>query len=273
MLENKYDDLMSPVSQLARKTEFLSLDDVPADQSDQEYMLTPLPNRKLQTLNRHITSLSDGRVSPVRFQLSQPIAEVARSTRSYIKRKANEVVTATLECIAPGQSTELVQLIAGPSTMDNKAENDVVKTLISLYNGATSRAIKLTLLSIFVQHYTKTQLKEMVPGLTTWRIDEARKYAAAEEICEEKGPVIRYRLDEKKVDHFMDFISSPCYLQDVAYGTRRLKLSNGEVIEVPNMVRTVMNSRMIMLYESYCRETCFKPLGRSTLFTILKVCV
>ncbi|XP_031551214.1 uncharacterized protein LOC116288554, partial [Actinia tenebrosa] len=143
-------------------------------------MPTPLPNRKLQTLNRHITSLSDGRVSPVRFQLNQATTEVARSTRSYIKRKANKVVTTTLECIAPGQSEELLGLITvSSSTIDDRPENDVMKTLISLYNGATSRHTKLTLLSIFVKHYTKTQLKAMVPGLTTWRIDEARKYAVA----------------------------------------------------------------------------------------------
>ena len=35
----------------------------------------------------------------------------------------------------------------------------------------------MTILSIFAQHYTKTQLKDLVPGLTTWQIDQARKHA------------------------------------------------------------------------------------------------
>ena len=67
----------------------------------------------------------------------------------------------------------------------------------------------------------------MVPGLTTWRIYQARKHSATvgEGVYEEREPVVRYRLDGEKVDHFLDFITSPHYLQDVAYGTRKLKMS------------------------------------------------
>ena len=32
--------------------------------------------------------------------------------------------------------------------------------------------------------------------------------------------ITRCRLDAVKVDHFLDFLSSPSFLQDVAYGTR-----------------------------------------------------
>ena len=37
----------------------------------------------------------------------------------------------------------------------------------------------------------------------------------------------RTRLDPQKVDHFLDFISTPTYLQDTAYGTKQLKLDDG----------------------------------------------
>ena len=76
----------------------------------------------------------------------------------------------------------------------------------------------MTILSIFVQQYSKSKLKAMVPGLTTWRIYQARKHSATvgEGVYEEREPVVRYRLDGEKVDH---------YLQDVAYGTRKLKMS------------------------------------------------
>ena len=50
--------------------------------------------------------------------------------------------------------------------------------------------------------------------------------------------VMRYRLEGEKVDHFLDFISSPHYLQDVAYGTRKIKMSCGECLEIPDLVRT-----------------------------------
>lgn len=254
---------------LAQQTLSLSLNET-------EYIPTPQTNYKLHCLNRNITTLSEGRVSPVRFQLQQNINDVSKTTQRYIKRKAYQVVQTSLECIAPTQSGELLDLITTPITTDDNATDKVMETLISLYDKAASRQTKLTLLSIFVQHFTKTQLQEMIPGLTIWRIDEARKHAACEEKlpCEnDKAPVIRYRLDEEKVDHFIDFISSPIFLQDVAYGTRKLKLSSGEEIEIPNMVRTVINSRMVKLYKSYCNETNFTPLGQSTLLAILKVLI
>ena len=62
---------------------------------------------------------------------------------------------------------------------------------------------------------------------------------------------MRYRLEGEKVDHFLDFISSPHYLQDVAYGTRKIKMSTGESFEVPDLVRTVISSRMVKLYQLY----------------------
>ena len=264
-LENQYDDIMSPMASLVQS---LCLDD------EKEYFPTPQPNRDLQDLNRYIGNLSDGRVSPVRFQLNKPITDVAETTRTYVRRKSKEIVETTLECIAPGQSAELLALITTPpTTIALSPENKVMRALIWLYEGATSWYTKRTVLSIFVQHYSKTKLKEMIPGLTTWRIDQARKHAAVvgEGVSEEREPVIRYRLDGEKVDHFLDFISSPHYLQDVAYGTRKLKMSTGESIEIPDLVRTVISSRMVKLYQSYCREVDFHPLGRSTLFSILKV--
>ena len=54
-------------------------------------------------------------------------------------------------------------------------------------------------------------------------------------------------------------------------GRKVLKLSDGETIEIPNVVRTVVASRLIHLYQSYCAESGFEPIGRSTLLNILKV--
>ncbi|XP_013412388.1 uncharacterized protein LOC106175104 isoform X1 [Lingula anatina] len=115
---------------------------------------------------------------------------------------------------------------------------------------------------------------KLIPGLTKYRISEARKHAA--EVGKgqpvQKQESKRSRLDMVKVDHFLDFISRPEFLQDVAYGSRMLKLSSGETIEVPNAVRTLIASRLVQLYQLYCEENDFVPLGRSTLLNILQVC-
>ena len=146
---------------------------------------------------------------------------------------------------------------------------------MTLYNEANSWYTQQQILSLFAGDYSKTELLQLVPGLTKFRIDEARKHAFKTKPGQLIEPPIitRTRLDPVKVDHFLDFISSPSFLQDVVYGTKKLKLSSGEKIEIPNVVRTVISSRLIQVYQTYCVETSFKPLGRSTLFNILKVCM
>ena len=122
----------------------------------------------------------------------------------------------------------------------------------------------------------KARLQQLIPGLSIWAIDEARKHATKAGFgtpITRIEPIVRTRLDPAKVDHFVDFISRPNFLQDVAYGTKILKLSNGERIEIPKVVKTVIASRLVDLYQSYCQENDFSPLGKSTLFNILKVCL
>ncbi|XP_044176743.1 uncharacterized protein LOC122959486 [Acropora millepora] len=237
------------------------------DDEESDYMPTPMRREHfgLEALNRNISMLTDGRISPIRFQLTQPLAEYA------VLHKAAEVITASLNCIAPGQSKELFDLVTVQTARpeDESPGDKVIKELISLYEESTSWYTKMTVLSVFVKHYTKSQLQQIIPGLTIWRIDQARKHAAVvgAGVSEERQSVVRYRLDSQKLDHFLDFISCPHYIQDVAYGTKKLQMSTGEVLQIPNVVR----SRMVALCQNYCRKMEFEPLARSTLFAVLKV--
>ena len=74
-----------------------------------------------------------------------------------------------------------------------------------------------------------------------------------------------------KVDHFVEFINRPYFYQDVSYGTKFLKLDSGEIIEMPNVVRTVTRATMIRQYIQFCQEKRFEPLSRTTLLKILEV--
>lgn len=246
--------------------------------SEQEWMPTPQIKTNLLSLNQLIRRVCGRDISPVRSQLQLPVSEISPSTSRYYKRKSRQVCDAVLECIAPGQSQALFQLMSCDEFQNiitpKPVGGEIVTRLVSLYEETTSWLTKQEILSMFVQDFSKSQLKDMIPGLTKWRIDEARKHAAL------FGPgrpkempdcIRRTRLDPVKVDHFVDFIASPNYLQDVAFGTKRLKLSNGETVEIPNVVRTVTASRLVDLYLSLCKEEKFVALGRSTLFSILQV--
>ena len=40
------------------------------------------------------------------------------------------------------------------------------------------------------------------------------------------------------MDHFADFGERPYFHQDVKYGMHKLKLDNGETLEMPNIIRS-----------------------------------
>ena len=64
------------------------------------------------------------------------------------------------------------------------------------------------------------ELLTLIPGITKWRIDEARKHAFLNEPGKQIQPpqIKRSRLHPAKVDHFLDFVSSPSF-----FARRRLR--------------------------------------------------
>jgi len=107
----------------------------------------------------------------------------------------------------------------------------------------------------------------MIPRLSKWRIDQARQYAteAGKGQPLPKIPSFRTRIDHEKVDHFLEYISRPEFVQDVAFGTKTLKLDSGEKIIMPAVIRTVIPSRIITQYLDYCKEQEFEPASQCSL--------
>ena len=214
----------------------------------------------------------------MRSQLSTNADNVSSSPARYYKREAAQVLETVFEAIAPGQSKWLTQQVIekychSTNSEVNTPEQTLLSRLIVLYNDASSWYTRQQILSVFDCDYSKTELLNYLPGLSKWRVDEARKHANLNGPGQVIDPPVLQRcpLDPIKVDHFLDFISSPSFLQNEAYGTKNLKLSDSHTIEIPNVVRTVVASRLIRLCQEHCRESGFKPIGGSTLFNILKV--
>lgn len=56
----------------------------------------------------------------------------------------------------------------------------------------------------------------------------------------------RIFLPMTKVDHFVDFVNRPYFRQDVAYGTRTIKLQTpGEKLTISDVVLTITRTTMI----------------------------
>lgn len=83
--------------------------------------------------------------------------------------------------------------------------------------------------------------------ISEWELRKAklRAYNEGPGVPLEKPIYHRVTLDVVKVNHFLDIINRPYLYQDVAYGTRTIKISSGEKLMMPNVIRTVTRSATI----------------------------
>jgi len=87
-----------------------SQDSLTAGETSQEWQPTPQVQMKLHSLNN--LRIADGRVSPVRSELSTVVESISSPTVRYHKRKGAQAVETVLEAIAPGQSKWLLQQVS-----------------------------------------------------------------------------------------------------------------------------------------------------------------
>ena len=113
---------------------------------------------------------------------------------------------------------------------------------------------KRQILSLFANDFSRWELQTLIPGLTKWRIDQARQHAteAGKGQVFPKQTIFQKRIDQGNDDHFISYISQPQLHQDVAFGAKPLKLDSGERIIIPAVVRTLIPSRIIEQNTSYC---------------------
>lgn len=243
---------------------------------------------KRAVLNEALAHISDGRVSPIASTLNSNWESISSTQKANYLRKVGQVLTAVLATIAPDQEEKVLEALRRSSdiTLDKKGDKssecgvkeevttDQLSILLEVYHEAESRQTRLQILSMFAKHFSKKELREMIPGLSKWQIDQARRHAAEEGPGQPvvSAPIKRTRLDPVKTNHFVNFIARANFLQDVAYGTKELKLDSGEKITIPNVIRTMVPSRIIRQYVSYCQETAFKPASERTLYRIIDVC-
>ena len=139
---------------------------------------------------------------------------------------------------------------------------------------ADSWETRRQILSIMPDKLTLNQLRHWIPDLSQYRFIEARSH------CLEGGrgapvltaPTPRMRVSTAQMDHFIAFITSPHIIQDLPFGERTIMLSTKETIKVPNVIRMIIPERIVTQYMTYCQESGFTPLSRTTLLRILSKC-
>ena len=229
--------------------------------------------RKRCLLSDAIVQISKGRVSPIQSTSRLPWPELSERQQGYYVHKARKVIETAFNCLAPGSEADLWFATIKPMPFSQSMPDDITESLVKAYKLADDRQTRMQILSLFVNVFSKSQLMEIIPGISKRQIDDARRHADLRRPGKPSNApeIIRVRLDATKTDHFLDFISSSL-LQDVSYGTKSLKLDSGDKLLIPAAIRTLIPSRIIKQYQCYCESVAFEPYSERTLFWILNAC-
>ena len=262
---------------------------------EESYLLSP------ETISTASSSGEDG-LSTFQLQLSklnaflvecqiQPLAgpwsmnwsdASARTRRRYTER-TSEIISSFLTVVYPKSSVELwnalqsskaVNRILGSESASLSSEDDYLEALAEAYKSAASWDTRRQVLSVMTGVASYKAIAEHIPGLTQYRYSIAnlhrQKYGRAVPVPHQHAQ--RLRIDKQQLDHFLSFITSPHLVQDLLFGEKSLKLSNGQYVVVPNVIRALIPQRIVKQYVQYCSEINFVPFSERTMLRILSQC-
>ena len=84
------------------------------------------------------------------------------------------------------------------------------------------------------------------------------------------SPKSRQRLDPRKIDYFISWITQSDLLISIPWGNTNLKLGNGEKISIPRQMLQAQKSQVIHLYQQHCNELGVDSISDRTISSILK---
>ena len=276
----------TPMSASAKGQSLYVPHDDTEESDDCDESPTPVDSRAHDSRNQlnHFLQIRD--ISPVRnpSSVSWKIAN-ERTKRRYL-RKARQSISAVLNVIAPGASEELwnelcerhMQAVSKESQKEGvrRSEKEVklLEAFAESYLNAQHWNARRQILSLMADKLSLHELQEFIPTIISYRYNIARRHRllhgrAAPVSCHENR---RIRIDPAKLEHFVSFIISPHVIQDVPFGEKLLKLSTGEIIRTPKVVRTMIPERIVQQYQQYCYETNFTTMSKRTLQRILDAC-
>ena len=198
--------------------------------------------------------------SPVKKQLTMDWSEASDRTRTDYLKATDSILKEIVNVLAPGRSSCVLDAYFKFKSASQLSDSKMLEILSTAYNCSTDWGTQRQILSLFANTYKFSELASYIPNLTKYRFSAARKHALTRGIGQqvEVSSHSREGLSDHQVQHFLDFVMSPCIMTDSPYLETRLKLSNGEVFEVPRIILNSVRSRVVEQYQSFCKESGFE---------------
>ena len=124
----------------------------------------------------------------------------------------------------------------------SQTDHRYLEALAEAYCNANSWDTRRQILSVMTGVAGYKVIASFIQGLTKYRYTVANlhrlQFGRGAPVPVQ--PWTRIGVDLKQLDHFLFFIASPHLIQDLPFGQKHLTLSTGQVIEVPNVIRTMI---------------------------------
>ena len=229
-----------------------------------------------QHLNKFLESCNIEKLPPPRKRLE----DAGARTRGNHMKKAKDTIVAALDVITPGDAALLWDALQSSMLVDKElgsgecADRKYLEALAETYKNASSWDTRRQVLSTMADLVPFKCLQRYLPGVTKYRLKIARQhqhvFGRGVPLPTNYSP--RMRVEPNQLDHILTFIASPHIIQDLPFGQKYITLSTGEVLETPNVIRSMIPERIAMQYTKYCDEVGFQPFGRTTMLAILTAC-
>lgn len=252
---------------------------LPHESDDEDVNMSCLETTR-KDANAILKQLSED-ISPLTYQVRVPVHSLSKETLRKLERKCKQITEGATkfacESIAPGQGKDLQALICSEEQNLRNTALELtgeVSSLLEAFQTATNKKMQIFILSLLPSSLSKNKVRSIF-GCSKWMIDKGRQFKVSFEAGEylEEPPKKRQRVSSEKITIFVEFLFRSGLIQDVAYGTTKLKLnSSHESILIPHAVRTTLKTHIFRLYQKNCEDIGEEPLGRTLAMEILDAC-
>ena len=120
---------------------------------------------KRAVLNEALVHISDGRVSLIASKVGEVLTEVLTTIAPDQEEKVLEALRCSLDTALVKKGNENRACAVKEEVTTNQ-----LSILLRVYHEAENRQTQLQILSMFAKHFSKKELREMIPGLSKWFI-------------------------------------------------------------------------------------------------------
>ncbi|EGT53439.1 hypothetical protein CAEBREN_20165 [Caenorhabditis brenneri] len=211
----------------------------------------------------------------------KPYSELKERCRQKKAVSLRKVVDSMILCIAPLDKEEFETRVFKKKfskvwTTGSEKDLELIMEQISVYyKNSFDRKSKTAVLSLVADVLPHATVEKFIPGLSRYLYGEARKFSRRNRDAEiPEVPKIKESYNREAVENFISFITSPSVMIGLPYGVKKVKMSDGTKIEIPNSIRQQSSTEIFNMYNNLMEETgqTGLMLKKSTVFEILKVC-